>query len=174
MIWLHLCSLTCSSTISSKLATPIGAFVELPSHANLPCLVNLALKILLSNCRHGKRSRRFRACLHDNNVLKMERFFLFFFFFLRIGNKNDPRSHWSTKTTKNTVLCYQASSWWCHFVKKHYMPIDWTSNTHAHDVTVFTNSCFCSLRGDDNGIIFKKIALWNSFSKVCIFRPPKW
>jgi len=53
---------------------------------------------------------------------------------------------WCTKTgsfsfaTKTAVFCCQASRWRCHFVNKHYAPIDWTLNSHAHDI--FKNSQF--------------------------------
>ncbi len=49
----------------------------------------------------------------------------------------------------------QVSSWPCYFLKKHYahthicvffylhIPIDWTGNMYANDITVFTNLCCC-------------------------------
>ncbi len=43
---LRLCSLICTvvSKSSAEISTPIGAVLELRSHANLPCLVKLAPK----------------------------------------------------------------------------------------------------------------------------------
>lgn len=62
-------------------------------------------------------------------------------------------------------------------INKHYalphIPIDWTCNTHAHNVTVFTNSRFRGLHRDINSLVFKKCALWNLFYEVCICRLPK-
>lgn len=76
------------------------------------------------------------------------------------------------KKTKSAVLCKQASSWQCHFVKKHYLhaniPIDWIRNTHAHDVTVFIKFTQRQYR-----YWFQKLALGNQFSSICIFRPLK-
>lgn len=43
------------------------------------------------------------------------------------------------------------------YARCNFVPVDWTRDTHEHDVTVFTNSSFCWLHGDDNGIIFKNV-----------------
>jgi len=95
-------------------------------------------------------------------ILKTERFF-FLFRFLRT-DKNivktipvhmDPR-----KQIKTLYYACQASLSLCKEVLHicHICtPIDWTLNMHAHDVTIFTNSRFCSLHGDDNAIIFKNL-----------------
>ncbi len=52
------------------------------------------------------------------------------------------------------MLYYQcrASSWRCHFLKKHNLPmhmrvpIDLKCNMHAQDTTILTNVHFCSLK----------------------------
>ncbi len=62
-----------------------------------------------------------RVCLHDNDCIKPERFFLCIFEIFSIQCcQNKPRSHGSAKTTKNAALCI--SSMRCYFVKKHWAP----------------------------------------------------
>ena len=89
---------------------------------------------------------------------------LFFYGYICI----DPCSHWSAKGLK---MLYYAARPVVGDEKKNFSPIDWTHNTHVHDVIVLTNSCFCSLHREDNGIVFKNL-YFEMFSKVC-FQAPK-
>jgi len=43
---------------------------------------------------------------------------------------------------------------------------------NSDDITIFANSCFCSLHRDDNSIVFQNFE--KPFSKGCMFRPPKY
>jgi len=82
-----------------------------------------------------------------------------------------------TRIHENSYYSCQASNWRCRSVKKHCSSIDWTRNTHAHDVTVSTNSRFSSLHAGDNGIIFKNVHFETHFQKFAFSGPPlswKW
>ncbi len=50
-----------------------------------------------------------------------------------------------------------------------YKTIDLTFNMHVQDFTIFTNSCFCSLYGDNDGIVYKTISVWynNATNQDC-------
>ncbi len=54
-------------------------------------------------------------------------------------------------------------------INKHYalphIPIDWTCNTHAHNMTGFTKSSFRSLHRDINSIVFKNVHFETCFTK---------
>jgi len=67
----------------------------------------------------------------------------------------------------------QASSWRPHFVKKHYTHKDWTHSNHAHDVTVYTKLCCCSLHGDESSIIFKNLHFETQIQKFAFSNTPQ-
>ncbi len=46
-------------------------------------------------------------------------------------------------------------------------------NTHAHDVTIFTDLHICSLHGDNNEICFKKNSHFKSFFQMCALSGPQ-
>lgn len=98
---------------------------------------------------------------HDNDVLNTEKIF-FYVFHIQV---NDTRSQGSTKTTKNAVLCH-ASSWQCHFVKKHYVPTE-------HVIHTCMTFPFSQIRVFVEQYHIQKHALWNLFLNVCVFKPPK-
>ncbi len=81
-----------------------------------------------------------RVCLHNSDVLKREMFYLYVFEKFCVQTTTTPVQ----TDPQLQYYAWQASSWQCHFVKKHFMPahIDWTQNTHANNVTVLTNVCF--------------------------------
>ncbi len=41
-----------------------------------------------------------------------------------------------------------------------------TRNMNEHDFTIFTNSCFCRLHRDNNGIAFKNLLFEIRFQKL--------
>lgn len=77
-----------------------------------------------------------RVHLHKKNLLKQKSFSLAFSMYKW---QNNPHSHGSAKTTKKLYYACYASSWHCHFVKKHYVLTDRRRNMHAHNASVFTN-----------------------------------
>lgn len=67
--------------------------------------------------------------------------------------KHMPRAftqQWYTKKGKVAFFMWQC----CR--KKETPPIDWTHDTHAHDVIFFTISCFCSNDNDLKNLHFFK------------------
>ncbi len=103
-----------------------------------------------------------KVCLHSH---KMETFLLIIFLKFRIQMTTLLKWSAFTQINKNDYKCCIMHARpvvvlsLCKYVSLHAYffssRLDWTSVSHAHDVTIFTNLHFCSLL--NNTIVFKNL-----------------
>lgn len=84
------------------------------------------------------------VCLHDNDRVENINFSQILKSFT--NSQNDLCLHGSAKTSKTLYYSCQASSWQCHFVKKHYTPVHTHSSSFNQKWFLYPCWCTCVFR----------------------------